>query len=73
MNDSIVEIPPGGALLRTSRRVDGIIKDSPLSFEVYPNRNSLMYQELYGIPEAHTVIRGTIRYEVHVIEVYMYM
>lgn len=30
--------------------------------EVYPNRNSLEYGELYHIPEAETVFRGTIRY-----------
>jgi saccharopine dehydrogenase-like NADP-dependent oxidoreductase len=30
--------------------------------EVYPNRDSLMYQSLYGIPEAQTLFRGTFRY-----------
>ena len=31
-------------------------------FEVYPNRDSLPYADLYEIPEAKTVFRGTIRY-----------
>jgi saccharopine dehydrogenase-like NADP-dependent oxidoreductase len=31
-------------------------------FEVYPNRDSLPYIDLYGIPEASSVMRGTIRY-----------
>jgi saccharopine dehydrogenase-like NADP-dependent oxidoreductase len=31
--------------------------------DVYPNRDSLPYKELYGIPEAKTVMRGTFRYE----------
>ena len=31
--------------------------------EVYPNRDSLPYLEIYGIQEASTVLRGTIRYE----------
>jgi saccharopine dehydrogenase-like NADP-dependent oxidoreductase len=31
--------------------------------EVYPNRNSLPYIELYGIPETKTMFRGTFRYE----------
>jgi alpha-aminoadipic semialdehyde synthase len=31
-------------------------------FETYPNRNSLPYLERYGIPEAESFIRGTIRY-----------
>ncbi len=30
--------------------------------EVYPNRDSLPYIELYGIPEAQTMMRGTFRY-----------
>jgi len=30
-------------------------------FEGYPNRNSLPYQNIYGIPEAKTVFRGTLR------------
>jgi saccharopine dehydrogenase-like NADP-dependent oxidoreductase len=30
--------------------------------EVYPNRDSLAYQEIYGIPEARTIFRGTFRY-----------
>jgi saccharopine dehydrogenase-like NADP-dependent oxidoreductase len=31
--------------------------------DVYPNRDSLPYKELYGIPEAKTIFRGTFRYE----------
>jgi saccharopine dehydrogenase-like NADP-dependent oxidoreductase len=30
--------------------------------EVYPNRDSLAYIELYGIPETETMFRGTFRY-----------
>ena len=30
--------------------------------EVYPNRNSMPYIELYGIPEAKTMYRGTFRH-----------
>ncbi|KAL8975339.1 MAG: hypothetical protein Q9197_000417 [Variospora fuerteventurae] len=33
------------------------------SFVAYPNRNSLPFQEYYDIPEANTVIRGSLRYE----------
>jgi saccharopine dehydrogenase (NADP+, L-glutamate forming) len=32
-------------------------------FVAYPNRNSVPFRELYNIPEAHTVIRGSLRYE----------
>lgn len=31
-------------------------------FEGYPNRNSVPYRELYGIPEARTMFRGTFRW-----------
>ncbi|HOW85504.1 MAG TPA: saccharopine dehydrogenase C-terminal domain-containing protein [Candidatus Aminicenantes bacterium] len=31
-------------------------------FEGYPNRDSIQYKEAYGIPEAGTVFRGTLRY-----------
>jgi saccharopine dehydrogenase (NADP+, L-glutamate forming) len=31
-------------------------------FEAYPNRSSLPYIELYGIPETRTMLRGTLRY-----------
>ena len=31
--------------------------------EVYPNRDSMAYRDIYGIPEAQTVYRGTFRYK----------
>ncbi|MFC2114354.1 saccharopine dehydrogenase C-terminal domain-containing protein [Bacteroidota bacterium] len=47
-----------------------LFKDSRLvefnglgEMEVYPNRNSLEYIDIYNIPEAETVLRGTIRYQ----------
>lgn len=33
------------------------------SFLAYPNRNSVPFREFYQIPEAHTVIRGSLRYK----------
>ncbi|OHW97055.1 saccharopine dehydrogenase [Colletotrichum incanum] len=33
------------------------------SFVAYPNRNSVPFQEFYNIPEAETVVRGSLRYE----------
>lgn len=32
-------------------------------FVAYPNRNAVPFREFYSIPEAHTVIRGSLRYE----------
>jgi saccharopine dehydrogenase (NADP+, L-glutamate forming) len=31
--------------------------------EVYPNRDSISYMEIYGIPETKTIYRGTFRYK----------
>lgn len=33
------------------------------AFVAYPNRDSTPYKELYQIPEAETIIRGTLRYQ----------
>ena len=35
-----------------------------VEFEGYFNRDSLKYIDIYGISEAQTVIRGTLRYKV---------
>ncbi|XP_029089230.1 alpha-aminoadipic semialdehyde synthase, mitochondrial isoform X2 [Monodon monoceros] len=34
-----------------------------LNLESYPNRDSTKYAEIYGIPSAHTLLRGTLRYK----------
>lgn len=34
------------------------------AFEGYPNRDSTPYDQRYNIPEAQTIIRGTLRYAV---------
>ncbi|MBN1354912.1 saccharopine dehydrogenase NADP-binding domain-containing protein [bacterium] len=34
-----------------------------MEFEAYPNRNSMPYQELYGLSDVHTMYRGTLRYK----------
>lgn len=33
------------------------------AFVAYPNRDSTEYKERYRIPEAHTIVRGTLRYQ----------
>ena len=33
------------------------------AFVGYPNRNSVPFREWYRIPEAETVVRGTLRYQ----------
>lgn len=34
-----------------------------LNLEGYPNRNSLVYESVYGIEGAETILRGTLRYK----------
>lgn len=33
------------------------------NFLAYPNRDTVPFREFYDIPEAHTVIRGSLRYD----------
>ena len=33
------------------------------AFVAYPNRDSTPYRERYNIPEAQTIIRGSLRYQ----------
>ena len=62
-----------GRYLRHGKLIDIPTEDlfkNPLSvnfpgigkLEIYPNRDSLPYIDLYGIPEAKTMMRGTFRY-----------
>jgi len=56
-NGKIVEIEGKDLFLNYRiEEIEGLGK-----FEVYPNRDSLPYRELYGIEEAQTVMRGTYR------------
>ena len=44
--------------------------ESPLpgtELEGYYNKDSVKYQSLYNIPEAHTIIRGTYRHKVSIV------
>ena len=57
-NGELVEIEPGMLFLDTHPvLVEGVGK-----LEAYPNRDSLGYQELYGLQHARTMFRGTLRY-----------
>ncbi|CAG0923590.1 unnamed protein product, partial [Notodromas monacha] len=58
LDGKIIEVPPG-ALMSSAEPV-GFLPGFAL--EGYPNRDSLIYQEMYGISEAKTVLRGTLRY-----------
>ncbi|HSQ35541.1 MAG TPA: saccharopine dehydrogenase C-terminal domain-containing protein [Candidatus Binatia bacterium] len=56
-NGKIVEIEGKDLFLNYQlEEIEGLGK-----FEVYPNRDSVPYKELYGLNDAETVIRGTYR------------
>uniref|UniRef100_A0A131XMG5 Putative lysine-ketoglutarate reductase/saccharopine dehydrogenase n=1 Tax=Hyalomma excavatum TaxID=257692 RepID=A0A131XMG5_9ACAR len=58
-NGKEVEIP-AGSLLDNARSVPFL---PGFNLEGYPNRDSLIYKSTYGIANAHTVLRGTLRYK----------
>jgi len=59
LNDNVVNIPTED-LFKYPKTLDfpGVG-----SLEIYPNRDSIAYTEIYGIPETHTMYRGTFRYK----------
>ncbi|KAK2187791.1 hypothetical protein NP493_154g03016 [Ridgeia piscesae] len=58
-DNKVVEVPGNGGLLESTRELDFL---PGFHLEGYPNRDSTMYAEMYGIETAHTILRGTIRY-----------
>ena len=60
-NSQIKEIS-GDKLLESAKEVSNI--HPVLMFEGVANRDSLKYQKLYGLNDAKTVFRGTLRYKV---------
>ncbi|KAJ3108769.1 hypothetical protein HDU97_000169 [Phlyctochytrium planicorne] len=58
-NGKVVEIP-GPELMSSAKEIPIY---PAFAFEGYPNRDSSPYTERYHIPEAQTVIRGTLRYK----------
>ncbi|KAG5898781.1 hypothetical protein JTB14_010991 [Gonioctena quinquepunctata] len=55
----IVEISEGGELLRAAKPLDFL---PGFNLEGFPNRDSIKYAKFYGIEDANTILRGTIRY-----------
>ncbi|CAG8980138.1 hypothetical protein HYALB_00011671 [Hymenoscyphus albidus] len=55
----LVEIP-GDALMGSTKPV---LIYPGYAFVTYPNRDSTIYREHYGIPEAQRLFRGTLRYQ----------
>lgn len=60
--NEVIEISPGGSLVSDEDNIHKIDFLPGFALEGYANRDSLAYRSLYKIPEAHTVLRGTLRY-----------
>ncbi|MCJ1237988.1 Saccharopine dehydrogenase [NADP(+), L-glutamate-forming] [Varicellaria rhodocarpa] len=58
--DGKVEEVPGPQLMGTAKPY---FIYPGFAFVAYPNRDSTPYKERYNIPEANTIIRGTLRYQ----------
>ncbi|XP_035675800.1 alpha-aminoadipic semialdehyde synthase, mitochondrial-like [Branchiostoma floridae] len=56
----VVSIPAGGSLLESTRSMD---LHPGFDLEGFPNRDSTIYSEPYGIQTAQTLLRGTLRYK----------
>ncbi|XP_071450294.1 alpha-aminoadipic semialdehyde synthase, mitochondrial isoform X2 [Hetaerina americana] len=59
-NGQIIEVEQGGSLMDSAVPLDFL---PGFNLEGFPNRDSTAYTELYRIPEAKTVLRGTIRFQ----------
>lgn len=58
--DGKKETTPGEKLMSTAKPY---LVYPGYAFEAYPNRDSTPFRERYNMPEAQTVIRGTLRYQ----------
>jgi saccharopine dehydrogenase-like NADP-dependent oxidoreductase len=60
-------VSSGKRLDITGSELMGVAKSYFISpayaFVAYPNRDSVPFKEWYNIPEAETVVRGTLRYQ----------
>lgn len=57
-NGEIREIPPGGQLMDSAIDIDFL---KSFNLEGYPNRDSLIYRDVYGLKSVQTLLRGTLR------------
>lgn len=55
-----MNVDPNGGLFEYVTPMDFL---PGFNLEGFPNRDSTIYTELYGISEAHTILRGTLRYK----------
>ncbi|XP_054016004.1 alpha-aminoadipic semialdehyde synthase, mitochondrial [Hylaeus anthracinus] len=56
----VVDVPAGGNLMTQVQDLDFL---PGFALEGYPNRDSTIYKDFYGINSANTVLRGTLRFK----------
>jgi spermidine synthase / saccharopine dehydrogenase (NADP+, L-glutamate-forming) len=60
LSDGQVVDVPGGELMEHTQPY---FISPAFAFAAFPDRNSVPFKEFYNIPEAETVVRGTLRYQ----------
>lgn len=56
----VVEIESGGNLMSAVQDLDFL---PGFALEGFPNRDSTIYKDLYGLNNVHTILRGTLRFK----------
>ncbi|PBC30496.1 alpha-aminoadipic semialdehyde synthase, mitochondrial [Apis cerana] len=59
-NRQVVEIESGGNLMSAVQDLDFL---PGFALEGFPNRDSTIYKDLYGLNNVHTILRGTLRFK----------
>ena len=59
VNGQVETVPPGTLL----RSAEPSKRFPTMRLEALPNRDSVKYREIYGVPEVENLCRGTLRYE----------
>lgn len=59
-NNKIIEVAEGGSLMDKAEAIDFL---TGFNLEGIPNRDSTIYKSIYGIDNAETIVRGTLRYK----------
>jgi len=60
--DGATQVVDASELLKSARPLSDGNLGKAFSLECLPNRDALPYMQLYGLPDAHTFFRGTLRY-----------
>jgi len=59
VDGEVLSVPPGTLL----QAAEASKRFPTMRLEALPNRDSVKYKEIYGVPDVHTLCRGTLRYE----------